>query len=121
MEESGIFKHMAFLVCYSSFPPDDHTRNKAIYLNQGFYELIFAHCRSDGCPYAILREIASLRYKSPTLVVSQKRLGLLAQELVDLEASGRSHPQIAEFRQVCAKAKAEGYSLTISGDMYPEL
>jgi len=117
----GIIAFMAFLVCFSSQPPDDHTRHKAIYLNQAFYALIFAHCRSDDCTYSVLREIASLRYKSPTMVVGQDRLGLLAQELVDFEASGQSHPQIGEFEQVCAKARADGFSLTISGDMYPEL
>src|SRR6185369_7176004 len=98
-----------------------HTRHKAIYLNQRFYELVFAHCRSESGRYAVLREIASLRYKSPTLVVRQDRLGLLSTELSEFEASGVSHPQIAEFSQVCARAQTDGCSLTISGDMYPEL
>jgi hypothetical protein len=58
---------VAFLVCYSKSPPDDHARNKAIYLNQRFYVLIFKYCRCDYGPYNILREIASLKYKGPTL------------------------------------------------------
>ena len=112
---------MAFMVCYSWSPPDDHTRHGAIYLNQQFYELIFENCRSEHGPYVVLREIALLRYKSPTLVISGDRLALLDQELLHLEESGASHSQIAGLRQVCAKAILDGCALTISGDMYPEL
>ena len=112
---------VAFLVCYSWSPPDDHPRHKAIYLNQQFYELIYDECRSDLRPYVVLREIALLKYKSPTLVVSGDRLALLDRELMDLERSGMSHPQLSEFRQVCTKAASDGCALTISGDMYPEL
>jgi len=90
-------------------------------MDQRFYELIFARCRSDDAPYTVLRDIASLRYKSPTLVVTPDRLALLESELTRLEVSGASHPQIAELRAACKKADAEGCCLTISGDMYPEL
>ncbi len=112
---------MALLVCYSKSPPNDHARDRAIYLNQRFYELIFKNCRSEQTPYIVLRDIALLRYKSPTLIVSGDRLALLDRELMNLEESNLSHPQIAEFRQVCNKAKSDGCALTISGDMYPEL
>jgi hypothetical protein len=112
---------VAFVVCYSWSPPDDHTRHGAIYLNQQFYELIFKHCRLAGGPYVVLREIALLKYKSPTLVVSVDRLAVLDQELMSLGESGVSHPQITELRQVCAKATSDGCALTVSGDMYPEL
>ena len=112
---------MAFVVCYSWSPPDDHTRHGAIYVNQRFYESIYKHCRSTDSPYVVLREIALLRYKSPTLVVSGDQLALLGRELMTLEESGVSHPQIAEFIQVCSKATSDGCALTISGDMYPEL
>ena len=116
----GIIERMAFLVCYSS-SLDDHTRNTAIYLDQAFYELIFAHCASDPGRYAVLRKIALLRYKSPTIMIGEDRLELLARELAMLAASGVSHPQIAELSHVCARAQADGCGLTISGDMYPEL
>jgi hypothetical protein len=112
---------MAFLVCYSWFPPDDHTRHRAIYLDQRFYELIFRRCRSESGPYTVLREIALLRYKSPTLVVACDRLALLDGDIRRLGGWWSRHPQIAEFRQVCAKAIVEGCALTVSGDMYPEL
>jgi hypothetical protein len=112
---------MAFLVSYSRSAPDDHTRQKAIYLDQSFYELIFHHCMRKRSYYANLSAIASLRYKSPLLVVSEDNLDSLTRELEDLERSGHAHSQLTEFRQVCAKAKANGCSLSISGDMYPEL
>jgi hypothetical protein len=111
---------MAFLVCYSG-SLEDHARNKAIYLDQAFYELIFARCRLERSGYVVLREIASPRYKSPTLIVGQERLRLLADELSMLCATGVSHTQLAEFSRVCAQAEANGCSLTVSGDMYPEL
>jgi hypothetical protein len=113
---------MAFLVCYSRSAPDDHVvRQEAIYLDQKFYETIFQHCMVKRSFFAVLSVVASLRYKSPLIVVAGNEIDLLVAELTNLEESGHSHPQIAEFRQVCAKAKTDGYSLSISGDMYPEL
>jgi hypothetical protein len=90
-------------------------------MDQNFYELIYTTCPSEQGAYDVLREIALLKYKSPTLVVSGERLSLLDYELSRLEQSGASHPQIPELKAVCAKAVADGCSLTISGDMYPEL
>jgi len=112
---------MAYLVCYSRSPPNDHTRNKAIYLDQRFYEQIYEACRHLNGLYPLLGAIALLKYKSPTLIIPNGRLVELAQELTNLEKSGISHPQIAEFRGVCTKAISDGCALTISGDMYPEL
>lgn len=111
---------MAFLVCYSRSPPDDHARQKAIYLEQSFYEVVFTQCLEDRSHYANLSVIASLRYKSPLVVVAGDNLDALVAELTELEGTGQ-HPQLAEFQQVCAKAKADGCSLSISGDMHPEL
>ena len=112
---------MAFLVCYSWSPPDDHTQHRAIYLDQRFYQLIYVNCGSEFGPYTVLREIALLRYKSPTLVIAGEWLALLEQDLVTLAESGASHPQIAALREVCAKAASDGCAVTVSGDMYPEL
>jgi hypothetical protein len=117
----GPHNAMAFFVCYSWSPPDDHTRHPAVYLDQQFYELIYGRCRPEGGPYSVLREIALLRYKSPRFIVSGERLALLDRDLERISESGASHPQIAVLRQVCAKAMADGCALTVSGDMYPEL
>lgn len=48
---------MAFLVCYSSTPPEDHTKDRAIYLDRLFYQLIFIHCRLDLSAYTVLRNV----------------------------------------------------------------
>jgi hypothetical protein len=112
---------MAFLVCYSEHPPDDHCVRRALYLDQEFYRLIFQTCRLEASLYPCLVKVASLRYKSPTLVIERHQLAELGSELVLLESSGHPHPQIADLRQVIVDAVAGGCALTISGDMYPEL
>jgi hypothetical protein len=112
---------MAFLVCYSVPLATEHGPDKAIYLDQAFYELIFKHCRAADGRYHVLGEIASLRYKSPTLVLSNERLNALNRDLAVLEQSGHLHPQIAAFREACSRANRDGCALTVSGDMYPEL
>jgi hypothetical protein len=112
---------MAFLVCYSKSAPHDHTERTAVYLDQQFYEVVFQHCTSDRSHYPSLSVIASLRYKSPLLVIPTAQLRSLAEELQTLAQLGQQHPQLAELEQVCAKALSDGYSLSISADMYPEL
>jgi hypothetical protein len=112
---------MAFLVCYSRSAPDDHGRQHAIYLDQRFYEMVFKHCLKERSTFAVLSVVASLRYKSPLLVVAGDDLDTLVRELGYLENTGNVHPQLADLRRVCAKAKADSCSLSISGDMYPEL
>ena len=112
---------MAFLVCYSIAPPSDHAKDTAVHLDQGFYRSIFRSCRREDSGYSVLRDIALLRYKSPTLTVPKDRLTLLIGELVQLETSNDNHPQINKFRSVRENAIARECALTISGDMYPEL
>jgi len=112
---------VAFLVCYSKKPPKDHTKNVAIYLNQKLYELIFSESMKKDSEYVILMDIALLKYKDPTLVVTRKQLKVLAQELAHLETSNKDHPQVKEFLEICNKAIKMKCALTISGDMYPEL
>ena len=112
---------MAFLICYSSSAPEDHTRKKAIYLDQRFYEIIFHECLKDRSAYANLSVIASLRYNSPLVVIEGADLNRLVSEIGRLQQSGHDHPQFEELRQVCSKAQVEGCNLSISGDMFPEL
>lgn len=92
LDSSTTDNMMAILVCYFRSLPGNHTRDKAIYLDQRFYESIFRHCRSDGGPYTVLREIAMLRYKSPTLVVTAGRVETLDQELAALRGVGAVAP-----------------------------
>jgi hypothetical protein len=112
---------MAFLVCYSSSAPEDHTRKKAIYLDQRFYEIIFNECLKDRSAYANLSVVASLRYNSPLVVIEGADLNGLVSEIGRLQRSGHDHPQYDELRNVCTKAQGEGWNLSISGDMFPEL
>jgi hypothetical protein len=112
---------MALLVCFSCSAPNDHMKRKAIYLDQAFYGLIFRHCREKRSHYSNLSVIAALRYEGPLLVVHDDQLAALALELDELARSGHLHPQLVAFRNVCREAEAEGCSLSISGDMYPEL
>lgn len=109
---------MAFLVCYSE-QLTDHTKERALYLDQGFYELVFSHCRTNQ--FNFMRRLAVLRYKSPTQMIACGHLGELLQELNIMEQNGLAHPQLAELRQACRVAKNRGVGLTISGDMHPEL
>ena len=111
---------MAFLVCYL-LPHEDHARNRATYLDQQFYELIFENCRLENGAYPLLSEIALLKYKSPTLIIEIHNLFALEHELATFELLKPGHPQIEAFKRVCGKARSDGCALTISGDMYPEL
>ena len=111
---------MAFLVCYSR-DIEDHARDRrqhAAYLPQVFYELIFEVCRSDQRTFPVLGRIASLRYKSPTLLVDGPELAQLTQELSSLSGGGDG---ARDLLAAVEEAMARRCSLTISGDMYPEL
>ncbi len=68
-----------------------------------------------------MRDIALLRYKSPTLVVPNTSLESLNKEIMRLTADGVEHSQISRFQTVVNTAMNSGFSLSISGDMYPEL
>jgi hypothetical protein len=102
-------------------PLTDPIRDKAIYLDQRFYELIVKHCRAESGTYSVLREMALLKYKSPAIIVANDRLEALDQELVNLERARMSHSQIAELRYWCEKSMSDKRVLTISADMYQEL
>ncbi len=108
---------MAFLVCFST-TVEDHTKEKAAYLPQAFYETVFRVCRHDDSGFPILRRIARLRYKSPTLLLDSDELPRLVAELGRLsDESGGGRDLLAAVR----KAVVRPCTLTISGDMYPEL
>ena len=108
---------MAFLICYSS-TVEDHPREKAAYLPQSFYEWIVKVCRADEDRFPRLRQIASLRYKSPTLLLTPRELPLLVKELQHLNSDDTG---ALDFMAAATEAIARPCSLTISGDMYPEL
>lgn len=111
---------MAFLVCYS-LAVEDHAkdpRRQAAYLSQAFYELIFDVCRPDRRAFPVLGRIANLRYKSPTLLLDGPALIQLVRELRSLAHGGDGARDLLAASE---QAMARQCSLTISGDMYPEL
>ena len=71
---------MAFLVSYSQ-TLSDHATNRAIYLDDKFYKLIFRKCRKESARFTVLGEIALLRYKSPKIMLGNDRIEHLIQEL----------------------------------------
>ncbi len=111
---------MALAVCYSH-RIEDHLQRHAIYLEQTFYALIFRVCRADRVTFPLLAEIASLRYKSPEMMVDPSRIASLHDELDSLRMLGHNHHQISLFSDVVARAVSEGCTLTVHADMYPEL
>ena len=111
---------MAFLVSYSG-SLSDHTTNRAIYLDDKFYKLIFRKCCKESAQFAVLREIAMLRYKSPTIMLEKDRIEHLIQELEHLEHANCKHDQIPQLRNVCLQAIETSNNLTISADMHREL
>lgn len=111
---------MSYLICYSKNAPIDHAIDKAIYLDQAFYELVFNQCRATDSTYPVLGQMAQLSYKSPIITIMGERLSQLKEELQKFNKNV-SHPQTNHFRKVCETAIERGSALTISGDMYPEL
>ena len=111
---------MALAVCYSQ-QLEDHLQQHAIYLEQAFYALIFGVCRADPATFPLLSEIASLRYKSPTMIIAQDKVSPLHRELDALRMLGHQHHQISALVDVVTQAMSENCTLTIHGDMYPEL
>ena len=111
---------MALAVCYSH-RLEDHLQRHAIYLEQTFYVLIFRVCRADTTTFPLLAEIASLRYKSPDMIVDPSRIASLHNELDSLRRLGHDHHQISLLADVVDRAVSEGCTLTVHGDMYPEL
>jgi hypothetical protein len=111
---------MAFLVCFSR-KLEDHAQIRAAYLPQTFYELIFTTCLSDDAEFDVLRDIARLRYKSPSILIGADRLVRLLEELDRLREAVGGRDGISDLSQAAEQAISDGCSLTISGDMYPEL
>lgn len=112
---------MAFLVCYSTSSPQDHCQETAICLDQKFYELIFRECLKARSYYPNLSLVASLRYKSPLVVIPSTDITRLLDEVDALQKHGYNHPQFSELIEVCAKAQSRCCNLSFSGNMYPEL
>ncbi len=111
---------MALLICFSETPETVDWRDKAIYLDHGFYTLIFNCCRPDGGQFPILGTIASLDYGGD-LTLDADQCDELIAELTQLQKRGGKHSQILPFVLVCQQVIQREFFLWISGDMYPVL
>ena len=88
---------MAFLVCYREPGNSFSWKNKAIYLDQEFYELIFYRCEDAS----ILKIISRLGY-SEELEVGNSKLENLKGELISLENKSEL---VTQFIQIVDNAK----------------
>jgi hypothetical protein len=55
------------------------------------------------------------------MIVDPHHVASLHLELDALNLQGHRHPQISALNEVVARAISEGCTLTVHGDMYPEL
>ena len=110
---------MALLLCHARDGVIDW-RKKLIYLDQEFYEAIWALSATldaDG----VLRDMVGLKY-GDELLLAPSRLAELLDELGRLEGSSlASHRQFGSFGTVIRTAIDGDSEIAISGDMYPEL
>jgi len=107
---------MAFLVCYKKVNIELSWSDKAIYLDQIFYELVFYKCRD---PRSILNKFSRLSY-GDEFEVGISQLNDLRTELVQLRDE-TGELSVNEFIVIVDKSLDDQCDLTISGDMYPEL
>lgn len=103
---------MAFLVCFKKSDCEFSWRDKAIYLDQKFYEMIFNQGYDADC---ILKRISRLNYDGE-LEVEYDQLAKLKAELLKL-GENNNHGQISEFIDIVNKSLESSYSLMIAGDM----
>ena len=82
------------------------------------YVTIFLRCRSELSGFPCLGRIARLRYKSPTSLVGPEDLPGLIDELRRL---GNQGSDAHDLMNAAREAMVRRCSLTISGDMCPEL
>ena len=105
---------MAFLVAYKRNGKEVDWKDKAIYLDQNFYEMIMSSdMTKDDNP--VLEKFASMGYGDEYhLTIAD--LALLHQELEHLQGGGTE-----EFKELVVEVLSQDLELAISGDMHPVL
>jgi len=106
---------MAFLICFKKPGTTVDYTDKALYLQQDFYELIFSQCIERH----VLGRIAKLGY-GDAIELGCVELEKLKDELAQLTQKGQNEAAV-EFIQTIDESLSAGNSLVISGDMYPVL
>lgn len=112
---------MALLLCFTETNDDQiDWSNKALYLDQKFYERIFEQMQHVEVSSA-LRNLTSIGY-GEEYVVKANDLCKLRSELVSLQENQSDvKPQIVRFIAAVEKAIAAEKELIVSGDMFPDL
>ena len=110
---------MAFLICYSEAGIVDWSQ-KAIYLEQSFYEQFFEIC-FESVEFPVLGSILSLSYDDE-VVIEGEQLGELQSELQRVSSLPRGyHEQALTLIEVAERAQESRIGLAVSGDMHPVL
>ncbi len=107
---------MAFLVCRKRSGVEFSWKDRLIYLDQEFYELIFY---LPAGKESILRRISRLSY-GEEMEIGNTELHKLKEELMVL-ADDVSNDQANNFGKVVNDSLESNCTLMISGDMYPTL
>lgn len=109
---------MALLVCYVRNGVIDW-RDKAIYLDQEFYEALCAFSSTLDAG-GVLNDMAGLKY-GDELLLARSRLAELLDELERLEGSRlASHRQFGSLGTVISSALEGDSEIAIAGDMHTE-
>lgn len=111
---------MALLVCFREPGSRVNWANKAIYLDQSLYEMLFAHYRrkTGGSP---LKKLVSIGCDDEVFFAEPQIKGLL-EELLRVAATGDVvHPQVSLLCSVLREAVARRCELAVAGDMHPDL
>jgi len=106
---------MAFLVCFKKSDCTFDWRDKAIYLDQEFYKLIYYNRDKSR----ILDSVSKLGYDDE-MEIENSELNELKRELVKLDPLNR-YPKIKSLLEVIDVSISSKYNLMIAGDMHPVL
>jgi hypothetical protein len=106
---------MSLLISYSKSKSKADLKNKAIYLDRDFYEIIFKHCYNSS-NYRILKTLVSINKKSAPKVIENDRLNQFNKELLKLcKNLNITHPQFNELMDIANTAISKREHLWFSG------
>lgn len=111
---------MALLVCFHDAGSAVNWSNKAIYLDQGFYELLFDYYKGHRNE-SPLKGMVAIGYDEE-FIIAGSQIEESLTELARIASEGKvQHPQLQSLRNVLREAASRNCQLAIAGDMYPDL
>ena len=111
---------MAFLVCYHNDEDCIDWSNKAIYLDQSFYQLMQNYLKKEAGE-SILKNMVSIGYDDECIIAAGKVKYALIELTEVVHAGNLKHAQIQQLADVFKNAISNDCGLAIGGDMYPDL